>query len=89
MRIVDEWSEQDMKVTIFHFNEKFSIKVEKNLLEQIFKFRQGQFSHGNQIKTSLTEEFYNECQTSFAKMNANRASLFKIKEDDFEFPEII
>lgn len=41
MRIIGEFDIDQIKVTIFKMNEKVSVKFEYNLLEQIYKFRDG------------------------------------------------
>ena len=41
MRILGEFSFGSIKVTVFIYNEKVSIKFERNLVEIIFKYRDG------------------------------------------------
>lgn len=78
-----------MKVTVFHMNEKYSIKLEDNLLEQTYKFRDGQITNLSHLKSLLTQEFYDKCILLFKEMNQNRNQLFKSDEADYEFEDII
>ena len=41
MRIIGEIEHHSMKISVFKVTDKLSIKFEKNLLEQIYKFRDG------------------------------------------------
>ncbi len=89
MRTVDEWTEQDMRVTVFMMNGRYSIKVEKNLLEQTLKFRDGQVEDLAQLKSLLTEEFYKSCSNQFIHMDLTRAKLFPTNNSEESFVEII
>lgn len=44
MRIIGELPHPTMKITVFKMGDKLSIKFEKHLLEQIYKFREGSSS---------------------------------------------
>ena len=89
MRIVDEWTEQDMRVTVLIMNGRYSLKLEKNLLEQTYKFRDGQIEDLAQLKSSLSEEFYKGCSNQFIHMNLTRTKLFKSNNSEELFVEII
>jgi len=89
MRVVSEWNHKHLKVTVFHMNDKYSVKLEENLLEQTYKFRDGQITDLNHLKNILEESFYQKCIDLFASMSINRDNILKVKDDDFEFEEII
>jgi len=89
MRIVSEWNYKQLKVTVFHYNEKFSLKLETDLMEQIYKFRDGQINSLADIKSKIGDAFYEDALESFAKMKLDRDKLFVETEEDFEFDEII
>ncbi|MBT8234128.1 MAG: hypothetical protein HKO66_12295 [Saprospiraceae bacterium] len=89
MRVVSEWNYKQIKVTVFHMNEKYSIKLEENLLEQTYKFRDGQVSNLSHLKSLLTEAFYNQCMQRFKSMAESRLQLFEVNDDETEFEEII
>lgn len=88
MRIVDEWNHDKMKVTVMIMNGRYSVKLEQNLLEQTYKFRDEQISSVEQLKEKMTEDFYLNCLTQFRQMAVNRTQL--LPEADLEnFPTII
>lgn len=89
MRIVDEWNHNEMKVTAFHMNGRYSIKLERNILEQWYKFRDGQFERLDELKAMLDEAFYEKVEEIFIEMLANRARLFESMESSHDFDEII
>lgn len=89
MRVVSEWNYKNLKVTVFHMNEKYSVKLEENLLEQTYKFRDGQIRDINHLKSIMDEAFYQNCSELFASMSSSRDNLLKVSGEDFEFEEII
>lgn len=89
MRVVDEWTQDDLRVTVFHMNGRYSLKVEENLLEQTYKFRDGQIDDLGQLKALLSEEFYKSCKNQFIHMDLNRAKLFPANNIEDSFVEII
>lgn len=89
MRIVSEWNYKNLKVSVFHMNERFSVKIEDNLLEQTYKFRDGQISDLSDLKSILNESFYSKCIDLFSSMSNNRNQILKANDEDFEFEEII
>lgn len=90
MRIVSEWAYKHLKITVFHYNEKYSIKAEDNLMEQIYKFRQGQIDSLTDIQNKIKPEFYDKVITIFEDMKQNRTSIFvNAPTEDDEFDIII
>jgi len=89
MRVVDEWTKDKLRVTVFMMNGRYSIKVENNLLEQTYKFRDGQIQNLTQLKTLLTEDFYTSCKNQLIHMDLNRAKLFPSNNEEDTFVEII
>jgi len=89
MRIVDEWNEQDFKMTVFIMNGRYSLKVENKLLEQTYKFRDSQIESLDQLKSLLSPSFFTHCKNTFIRMDLERSKLFPASSLDNEFPEII
>lgn len=89
MRIIDEWTEGDLRVTILKMNSRLSMKIEKGLLEQTYKFRDNQFSNVEELKSALSEKFYIDCKNQFLSMNIMRSQLVPIDSEPDNFPEII
>ncbi len=89
MRIVDEWNHEEIKVTAFHMNGRYSLKFELKLLEQWYKFRDGQIKNSNQLKEMLTDDFYNSLIEVFNSMDKNKSNLLHQIEDSYNFDTII
>jgi len=92
MRVIGEYDKEHIKVTVFQMNGKISIKLEHNLLEQTYKFRDG--SGINTLADAqkfTTDDFMKKVQTIFLQMAESRlANLQLMNEDnDDKFPEII
>ena len=68
MRIIDRIQHPDMLITLFHMNDKYIVKFEAGLMEQIFKFSQEQFPGVEQIKNALDETFLNKVIMRFHDM---------------------
>lgn len=89
MRIVNEWSHGDTKVTLFHMNGRYSLKLEKDILEQWYKFREGQIEDARDLERVLKDSFYNKANDIFREMYYNKSSLLEKKADDYDFDTII
>lgn len=90
MRIIDSWSDKGMKITIFHMSGKYSIKFETQLMEQTYKFRDGQFDNIIEIKELLTDDFYNKITSVFNQMDKHKHDMLNAKEQlDTDFDIII
>ena len=92
MRIIKELSIEGVHVTIFKMDNRFTLKLEWNRLEQVTKLdmRDG-IDDVRDIMSLINEDFIRESQKVFEMMldNKNR-SLEKIRSaDDEEFPDII
>jgi len=74
MRIVGEIQHPVMKVTIFHMNERYSVKLESGLYEQTYKFRSGEgLNTVEDVKQFVDEEFMEAVLQNFQLMNKLRA----------------
>lgn len=89
MRIVEEWTYESMRLTVMIMNGRYSLKVENNLIEQTYKFRDGQIDNVTHLKKLITDEFYKSCKSSFIQMDLNRAKLFEAEESEDSFIELI
>jgi len=68
---------------------RYVLKLEDTLLEQTFKFRDGQVTDLDHLRNILTDQFYDECISRFNNMRSSQDALFSAEEDTFEFDEII
>lgn len=86
MRIVDYIDHPRMKVTIFHHNAKYSVKLEGGGNEQTLKFREDEFSSEKEVKTYLNQELINKIDQHFFTLSKLRAEYHanKSKEEDFD-----
>ena len=71
MRIVDEIVHPACKITIFSWNMKYLIKLERGLIEQTFKVPELEVTGDNDIKEMLQGEFLQEAIDRFAEMEAS------------------
>ncbi len=88
MRIVDEWTHENIRLTLFHMNGRYSLKLEKDLREQTYKFRDGQFENPSDLKNKLNDEFFEVVNNIFLQQNQNRENLDSNSLDS-EFDTII
>ena len=89
MRILNEWSFQKIKLSVFHMNGRYSIKAEDNLMEQTYKFREGEFDSVESLKQHIDDAFYENIIQVFNRMNANRQETFLNANEDEAFDAII
>lgn len=90
MRIVDEWNMGHLKLTLFVMNERFSLKIERDILEQWYKFRDGQVKSSSDLKALLDKGFYDKVNSIFDSMFENRSNiLLRDVDESDEFDTII
>jgi len=92
MRIVGYIEHPVYMVTVFQMDDKYSIKFEKNLLEQTFKYRSGpHLSNIEQIRALVNGEFLKQVDEVFAKMDQARLSSLarSTQHMNDEFDDII
>lgn len=70
MRVIAELPHPDFKITIMSMNQKFIVKMEKGVYEQIFKVAEMDLTDGvNSVFELLDEEFLNKAGERFKEMN--------------------
>ena len=72
MRVVGEIPHPELKITIFHWNNRYLIKLEAGLFEQTFKIEEYDLSSEDEIKSIVNEEFI---QQSIIRFNDMAKSL--------------
>ena len=92
MRIVKETAYEDMKVTFFQNDGKYSVKFEKRQMEKTFKFRELPAD----LKIENIFDQIDELQLKEISNELNKMAHRQIKwisnsleAQDFKFPEII
>ena len=75
MRTVREFTHPAMKITLFHWNNKYILKLEQDDLEQTFKISEFDVVSEDAFIELLTDSFYAEAQQRFADMNKSMEAL--------------
>lgn len=68
MRIVKEFVRPECKVTIFQWNGKYLIKLEKGLIEQTFKVPELDLTSEADLEGILNEKFMQKAEARFTEM---------------------
>lgn len=72
MRVVAEFSQPDLKITIFSWNGKFLLKFERGMYEQTYKVSEMDLTGDDEIKKLvLDEEFLKNVRQRFQEMNSS------------------
>ena len=74
MRVVSEIVHPDCKITIFHWNNRYLIKLEAELMEQTFKVSEYDISSEDDLKKILNEEFIEKAMERFQQMHLSLRS---------------
>lgn len=94
MRILKEFDQADIKITIFSWNGKISVKFEKNLVEIIYKFRDGSGIESlSEAEAFLNESFLVNIGAQLVQLSTTRFERWKewnsIGKTDMEIEKII
>lgn len=92
MRIIKELTIEDIHISIFKMEQKFTMKLEWKRLEQVFKLdgREG-MEDLDRILAVIDKGFIQKVKGTFEFMMDNKNERLKALQemDDEEFPEII
>ncbi len=69
MRVVGEIEHPECKITIFHWNNKYLIKLEMGPFEQTFKLNEFDISSETELRKIVDEDFIDEAMARFADMS--------------------
>ncbi len=91
MRIVHEDTIRGIRCSLFEFQGKYTIKLEVDKMEQIFKFRDGAFEDHLVLIAYIQSDLFKEHVRLFQEMSAQRNELVKFAESssDSTLDEII
>ncbi len=92
MRIIGDIEHAKYKISVFRSGEKTIIQIEDGLLEQLYKFRDGEIvSDMETANAYVNQEFLEEVESVFATMYMSKSNNTKrlIEQLDIEFPTII
>ena len=68
MRVVGEIPHPECKITIFHWNNRYLLKLESGLLEQTFKIEEYDLSSDEDLKKIVNERFIKKALDRFHDM---------------------
>lgn len=68
MRIIGNIPHRDFRITVFHMNDKYIVKLEAGPMEQVFKFDQGKYPGFEAIQKLIDEEFLKKAHARFNEM---------------------
>jgi hypothetical protein len=68
MRIVDSIPHESMTISIFHMNDKFTVRFEAGPMEQSFKFEVSEVKSIENLKKIITAEFIDKTRKRFNEM---------------------
>ena len=68
MRVVKEIQRPQCKITIFQWNGKYLIKLEKGLIEQTFKIPELDLTGEDDLEAILNETFMQKAEERFKEM---------------------
>jgi hypothetical protein len=68
MRVVGEIAHPEIKITIFHWNNRYLIKLEAGPFEQTFKIEEYDLTSEEDVKKIVSEEFIRQSIVRFNEM---------------------
>lgn len=79
MRVIGEIQHPACKITLFHWNNRYLIKLEQEFLEQTYKVQEYDIATEDEVRRMITEEFIHAALEQFEVMRQNlRNALNKI-----------
>jgi len=71
MRIIKEIPHPDCRITIFHWNNKYILKLETSTLEQTFKIDEYEIHSEESLSNLISTEFLQQCFKRFGEMSVD------------------
>ncbi|PZX54792.1 hypothetical protein [Algoriphagus chordae] len=68
MRVVHEFSQKEIRISVFSWNNKYIIKFELGPMEQTFKIPEMDVLDEEDLKSFWTGEFFEKVQLRFKEM---------------------
>ncbi|MEX2593195.1 MAG: hypothetical protein WD426_10495 [Anditalea sp.] len=69
MRVVKEITKNDIRITIFSWNNKYLLKFEQGMIEQTFKVNEMDIGSEEGLSIFLSEDFLSAVQKRFDEMH--------------------
>ena len=77
MRIIGEIPHAQCKITLYHWNNRYLIKFEKNQLEQTFKVNQFDLTSEKELMRLVDEKFIQQALLQFDSMEQTLANALQ------------
>ena len=78
MRVISENTKENLKITLFSWNEKYILKFEQGLLEQTYKISQLDVYGEQEVLEILdNQDFITKINDNFEKMRVDWQVLFQ------------
>ena len=77
MRIIGEIPHSQCKITLYHWNNRYLIKLEKNGLEQTFKVDQFELASDKDLQILVDESFIQKAMERFEDMERTMAEALQ------------
>ena len=71
MRVIANIPHEEMKITVFSWNGKYLVKLEKGGFEQTYKISEMDFTDDAELEKMLDEEFLDKTLETFNTMMQN------------------
>lgn len=71
MRIVKEITHPQYKITVFSWNTKYLIKMERGLIEQTYKVPETELSGDQEIEKLISKDFMDKVLARFDEMESD------------------
>nr|WKN39341.1 hypothetical protein K4G66_11630 [Tunicatimonas sp. TK19036] len=71
MRVIGEIPYSQCKITLFYWNNKYLIKLERGLVEQTYKVPELEITGEDDIQKIVSEDFLVKAMSLFETMEAN------------------
>lgn len=68
MRVIGEINHSECKITLFHWNNRYLIKVEQGLLEQTYKVPEYDVPTEDEVKRLVSDAFIDAALKQFTAM---------------------
>ena len=75
MRVIGEIQHPDVKITIFHWNNKYLVKFERGMLEQTYKFSEFDVTGEEEIRQMIDDTFITKVMARFSEMAKDHSML--------------
>ncbi|MFZ9982640.1 MAG: hypothetical protein ACO3FI_11480 [Cyclobacteriaceae bacterium] len=81
MRLLKDFVQDGARISVFHWNNKYLIKLEAGPFEQTFKINEFDLESEDQLHVLIDNEFISKCMERFSDMAAQLATARRKSEE--------